>query len=160
MLVEVRRRVRKHRAVIVAAVLAAPASAIADAKWYNGAECHFGDEDYAGQVRNGPRLYNESGLTRQVVCPVAKDLEVGDVEYAAIVASASTSPASCRFRERQKDGDLVAWMSDDTDPVGSFTRIEWFDGTAFADTGAAVSFAITCDLGNTQTILMYKLTEK
>lgn len=144
---------------LVLVSFSAPSEAATDGKHYAGSLCQFGDSDFVNKTKSFGQFVNESGATRKVICTLVKDEMAGNIDYAAITAGSAMDENTCRFYERQQDGDLLSWVPDDTDAQATnVTRTEWGD-SGILDTGDEVSFAIGCDLPNNTAIYVYSLVE-
>lgn len=137
------------------------ASASADEKLYNGSACTFSVNDDPQQDRFEPKFTNESGQTQTVVCQVVKDVETGDVEEVSVIADADMDEDTCRFFERQRDGDVLTWVHSQVSSTGAgINETFWFSGSAALDSGDSVAFGIQCDLPDQAFVYLYRIKEK
>lgn len=133
-----------------------------DGNVYNGSECTFTEPNHVdGQERSSIKLWNQSGQTETVSCPLTRDQTTADVEYVYIIGSASIDETTCKFWEREDDFSHQSWPYDSVEAVtGSYNKTRWFNTTSYGNTTPWASYQITCDVPNNAGVYSYYLEEQ
>jgi hypothetical protein len=146
---------------LTALLMVAAAQAI-DGNVYNGSECTFTEPDHVdGQERSSIKLWNGSGATETISCPLTRDQTSEDVEYVYIIGSASIDETTCKFWEREDDFTYSNWTHDSVEAeTGSYNKTRWFNTTSYANTTPMASYQLTCDVPNSAGVYSYYLEER
>jgi hypothetical protein len=154
-------RIRGYGIRLGAASLLLVASALAvDGNVYNGSECTFTEPgQYNGQDRSYFKLWNSSGSTQTISCPLTRDNVTGNVTYVYVISSDDINSGSCRFWEVEDDFSYQNWTYDSvTQVTPDYDKTRWFNGTTQTTTDNS-SYQITCDMPTGAGIYTYYLEE-
>lgn len=146
----------------VAVALTVTSALAVDGNVYNGAECSFTEPNHVnGQDRSYIKLWNLSGQTETISCPLTRDQTSADVEYVYIIGSDDIDEATCKFWEREDDGGYSSWTYDSVDEESAdYNKTRWFNSTSYGNTTPMASYQITCDLPNDAGVFSYYLEEQ
>lgn len=147
---------------LAASLVVASAISAVDGNVYNGSECTFTEPDHVdGQDRDAIQLWNRSGVTENVGCPVTRDQTSEDVEYAYVIGSDDIQAATCKFWEREDDYTYANWSHDGVTTVtADFDKIRWFTSTSYGNTTPYASYQITCDVPHNAGVYTYYVEER
>lgn len=143
-------------------IVAIGTSALAsDAKVFNGSMCDFTEPGHtAGQERSSIKLWNRSGQTETVSCPLKRDHADQPILEAYVIASAEMDEDTCKLWARADDFSYASWSHDHVASVApSYNKTIFAYDSATLDPDDFASLQVTCDVPDDGGIYSYYLYE-
>jgi hypothetical protein len=133
----------------------------ADDKVFNGSMCTFTEPDHVGgQDRSYFKLWNSSGQTQAVSCPLKRDLGDHDIQEAYIIGSATIDEDTCKLWSVNDDFTYESWTHDDVESVAaSYNKTTFSSGSSLLTPNDWASLQITCDIPDGAGVYNYYLRE-
>jgi hypothetical protein len=132
-----------------------------DDKVFNGSMCTFTEPGhYDGQERSNVKLWNQSGQTETVSCPLKRDIANQPILEVYIIASAEVDEDSCLLWAREDDFSYSAWGHDHVESTApDYNKTTFAYGTATIVPADWSSLQITCSVPDGSGVLSYYLYE-
>ncbi|HEX2881650.1 MAG TPA: hypothetical protein VHO25_19125 [Polyangiaceae bacterium] len=145
----------------LATLLSVTSAFAVDGNIYNGSECTFTEPGhYDGQERSNIKLWNQSGQTETVSCPLKRDIANQPILEVYIIASAEVDEDSCVLWAREDDFSYSAWRHDRVESTApDYNKTTFAYGTATIVPADWSSLQLTCSLPDDSGILSYYLYE-
>jgi hypothetical protein len=138
------------------------ATAVAgDDKVFNGSMCTFTEPGHTeGQERSSIKLWNVSGQTETVGCPLKRDIADNVIHEAYIIGSAEIDEDTCKFWAREDDFTYQSWTHNDVQSVSAgYNKTRFAAGSGFMWPADWASLQITCDVPHNAGVYSYYLWE-